>query len=85
VVKKTKAAKPAKKQAPTKKAAPAATKKSGTARAKYMGTHEKNVISLGISRLPEDIIKEILAMIKSETDVDVSVYECSTLIELTPL
>ena len=75
VVKKTKVAKPAKKQAPAKKAGPAATKKSGTARTKYMGTHEKNVISLGISRLPEDIIKEILAMIKSETDVDVSIDE----------
>ncbi|KAG0652853.1 Bromodomain-containing factor 1 [Hyphodiscus hymeniophilus] len=69
VVKKAKPSKPAKKQAPAKKAGPAAAKKSG-GRQKYLGTHEKNIISLGITRLPEDVIKEILALIKSETDVD---------------
>lgn len=74
VVKKAKPAKPAKKQAPAKKAGSAATKKAGARRPKYMGTHEKNIISLGIQRLPEDIIKEILAMIKAETDVDVGFF-----------
>lgn len=69
VVKKTKASKPAKKQAPAKKAG-ATTKKSAPARQKYLGTHEKNIISIGIQRLPEDIIKDILAMIKKETNVD---------------
>ena len=83
VVKKAKAPKPAKKQAPARKAGPAATKKSAPARQKYMGTHEKNIISIGIQRLPEDVIKEILAMIKGETDVDVSIYQCSTWTKLT--
>ena len=76
VVKKPRAAKPAKKQAPAKKSGPAAAKKSG-GRTKYLGTHEKNIISIGITRLPDDIVKDILAMIKSETDVDVSDYHCS--------
>lgn len=71
VVKKAKATKPAKKQAPAKKAG-TTTKKSAPARQKYLGTHEKNVISIGIQRLPDDIIKDILAMIKKETKVDVS-------------
>lgn len=73
VVKKPRAPKAAKKQAPAKK--PAVPKKSAPARQKYLGTHEKNIISLGIQRLPEHIIKEILAMIKGETDVDVSMHQ----------
>ena len=76
VVKKAKAPKPAaKKQAPAKKSGGGATKKAAPARQKYMGTHEKNIISIGIQRLPEDVIQSILSMIKSETDVDVSGFE----------
>jgi bromodomain-containing factor 1 len=74
MVKKAKAPKPPKKQAPAKKSGAAATKKSAPARQKYLGTHEKNIISIGIQRLPEDVIKGILDMIKNETDVDVSVH-----------
>jgi len=70
VVKKAKATKPAKKREVAKKPGAGAAKKTGGGRKKYMGTHEKNIISLGITRLPEDIIKDILAMIKGETDVD---------------
>jgi bromodomain-containing factor 1 len=71
-IKKPKAVRPAKKQAVAKKAAPAAKRKSTGGRQRYMGTHEKNIISIGIQQLPEDITKDILAMIKGETDVDVS-------------
>ena len=83
IVKKPKAAKPVKKQAPAKKkAGPTAAKKAG-GRQKYLGTQEKNIISIGITRLPDHIAKEILAMIKSETEVDVRSPNHSTLTELT--
>ena len=72
--KKAKLPKPPKKQAPAKKSGAAGTKRAATQRQKYLGTHEKNIISIGIQRLPEDVIKGILEMIKNETDVDVSVH-----------
>lgn len=74
MAKKAKAPRALKKQAPAKKTGAAAGKKAAPARQKYLGTHEKNIISIGIQRLPEDVIKGILEMIKNETDVDVSVY-----------
>jgi len=72
--KKAKAAKPVKKAAPTKKGSVPAPKKAANNRHnRYMGTLEKEVISMGLGELPDDVSGTVLEMLKKDQPgVDVS-------------
>ncbi|TAQ90092.1 hypothetical protein B7494_g1601 [Chlorociboria aeruginascens] len=76
--KKTKAKAPKKAPAPKKHALPGLAHPKKSNREKYMGTLEKEVISAGLTALPDDVAAHVLALIK-EDQPDIDVAEDGTL------